>query len=327
MSTHSIEVCPEPRENLLDQVDYWAGMPLRLLGQFCRNSHDICRVLDLIKLNPLGPGLIDLQHPWVTGINPDSGRWIWEENVIYRSPKDESLKNLHDDRVILVATGKFMASRVRKSATLPELEIGPKRRMPHAINYMHGSSHYSSGIIILNNMRDGFRHLSDPQFRRDVRQFVRCERRELLFLFRDRQYDPRQYAFLSCCMRTCFHWFCNPNGPQARVLWGNLAPFAAANLITGHWADDVYALRQSDGASRVIRPAIPASTYMRSGPYFGNRDHAIWPEKVLAKVNDFRIRLRGKKSGMFFVDRRKVYADQIGARTRRGQSHEYRTTV
>jgi len=199
--------------------------------------------------------------------------------------------------------------------------------MPHAINYMHGSSHYNSGIILLNDMEEGFRHVTSLSFRRDLRRFVRREKREVLFIFRDPQYDPRVYAHLSCCMRTHFHWFCNPNGPQARVLWGNLAPFAAANLITGHWADDVYALRNPEGATRVVRPPIERSSYMQRGPYHGERDAAIWPEKTLAKVNDLRIRLRGQKSGMFFVDRRKVYADQIKARTDKGETHEYRSHI
>jgi hypothetical protein len=199
--------------------------------------------------------------------------------------------------------------------------------MPHAINYMHGSSHYNSGLIILNDLSDGFFHLSDPQFRRDIRHFVKQERREVLFLFRDAHYDPREYAHLSCCMRTMFHWFCNPNGPQRRVLWGNLSPFAAANLITGHWADDVYALASPDGPARVVRPSIASDLYLQNGPYQGSRATAKWPEKLLAKINDARIRLRGKKAGMFFVDRRKVYQDQIAARERNGEEHDYRASI
>jgi len=317
----------DARIRLWDRVDYWAGMPVRLLGQAFRNSHDILRVVDLLKFHPLGAGLIPLDHPWVTGINPETGNFIWPENVIYRSPRLAESVEYPSDIDISVSVGKFMASRVRKSAMTPELPIGPKRRMPHAINYMHGSSHYNSGLVILNDLRDGFYHLSDPQFRRDIREFVKKERREVLFLFRDQNYDPREYAYLSCCMRTMFHWFCNPNGPQRRVLWGNLSPYAAANLITGHWADDVYALASPDGASRVIRSPIKSDCYLQNGPYQGCRDSAKWPEKLLAKINDVRIRLRGKKGGMFFVDRRKVYQDQIAGRERNGEDHDFRASI
>lgn len=314
-------------ERLQNAVDYWGLLPFRLMRQAMRNGHDIVRVLDLIRFHPMQPGAVDLEHPWCTGLSPHTGDLIWNHNVIYKTPRRETLAELASDEEILIATGRFMASRVRKSAVTPELPVGPKRRMPHAINYMHGSSHYNSGIILLNDMEEGFRHVTSLSFRRDLRAFVKKERREVLFIFRDPEYDPRVYAHLSCCMRTHFHWFCNPNGPKARVLWGNLAPFAAANLITGHWADDVYALKKADGATQVVRPPIAHREYMRHGPYFGQRDTAIWPEKSLAKLNDLRIRLRGQKSGMFFVDRRKVYADQIKARTDKGETHEYRSNV
>jgi|JI10StandDraft_1071094.scaffolds.fasta_scaffold03703_12 hypothetical protein len=314
-------------ERLHNALDYWGLLPFRLIRQAMRNGHDICRVLDLIRFNPLQPGAVDLDHPWCTGISPHTGKLIWHDNVIYSTPRREGQPELPSDDEILIATGRFMASRVRKSAATPELPVGPKRRMPHAINYMHGSSHYNSGIILLNDLEEGFRHITSFSFRRDLRAFVKQERREVLFIFRDPEYDPRVYAHLSCCMRTHFHWFCNPNGPKARVLWGNLAPFAAANLITGHWADDVYALREPDGATKVTRPPICQGKYLQAGPYHGEREYAIWPEKTLARINDLRIRLRGQKSGMFFVDRRKVYADQIKARTEKGESHEYRSNV
>src|SRR5690606_29343230 len=129
------------------------------------NCHDILRVIDLLKFRRLGAGLVSLDHPWVTGINPATGDYIWYDNVIYRSPRTNASTAYPKDAEVLVSVGKFMASRVRKSAMLPELPIGPKRRMPHAINYMHGSSHYNSGLIILNDLSDGFFHLSDPQFR------------------------------------------------------------------------------------------------------------------------------------------------------------------
>ncbi len=306
----------------LDSAWYWLGLPVRWAQQMVRNGSDILRVLDIIRFRPLPAGLVDLEHPWVTGINPQTGEPIWRDNVIYRSPRPAAAEHLADDDVVLLANGRFLAYRVRQSAVTPELPLGPQRRMPHAINYIHGSSHYNSGIIILNDLDDGYRHITDPQFRRELYRFVRSERREVLFLFRERTYDPREYAYFSCCMRSLFPWFCNPNGPEENVLWGNAAPFPAANLITGHWSDDVYALNQPGGADKVVRPAIRPGVYMTQGPFNSGRKSALWPEKALAWATYMRVKIRGAKGGMFFIDRRKIYEDQIRNRGARGLSDE-----
>ena len=90
--------------------------------------------------------------------------------------------------------------------------------MPHGINYIHGASHYSSGIILFTDFRDGYQHITNPAFRRELFRFVQTEQREVLFLFRNREYRPRDYPYFSCCIRAVFPWFCNPNGPQDNVL-------------------------------------------------------------------------------------------------------------
>jgi len=307
-----------PIRSRIDAAAYWLGLPYYWGRQVVRNGHDILRVLDITQWRPMRSGLVDLNHPWVTGINPKTGNLIWRDNVIFSSPRGASAQDLPDDDVVLESTGKFLAQRVRQSAVTPELPVGPKRRMPHAINYQHGASHYNSGIILLTDLQEGYRYITDPRFRRELRRFVRDERREVLFLFRNRDYQPREYAYFSCCMRTLFAWFCNPNGPQGRVLWGNAAPFPAANLITGNWANDVYALNREGGADAVVRPAVKAGVYFTEGPYDRGRDHALWPEKLLAWFTYWRVRMRGAKGGMFFVDRRRVYADQIQNRLARG---------
>jgi hypothetical protein len=295
---------------MLDGLGYWLGLPFRWGYQMAHNGHGIVRVLDIIKFRPLSAGLVGLDHPWVTGLNPATGRFIWPENVIYRTPRPDDPALVSDDRV-LTATGKFMAGRVRQSAVTPELPVGPRRRMPHAINYIHGTSHYNSGILLFTDMAESYRHVTDPAFRRELWRFVQAENREVLFVLRRREYEPREYAYFSCCMRTVFPWFCNPNGPQAKVLWGNAAPYPAANLITGRWVNDVYALKKPGGAEKVIRPPVSPNAYFQDGPYDRGRDHALWPEKLLAWVTYWRVRARGRKGGMFFVDRRKVYEDQI----------------
>ncbi len=299
-------------------IRYWLGLPFRWAYQAIHNSHGIVRVLDITKLRPLPAGLVGLDHPWVTGLNPSTGKPVWHENVIYRTPRKANANGLADDDVVLTATGKFLAERVRQSAVTPELPIGPKRRMPHGINYIHGASHYNSGIILFTDFSDGYQHITNPNFRRELHRFVQTEQREVLFLFRTREYRPRDYAYFSCCMRAVFPWFCNPNGPQDNVLWGNAAPFPAANLITGHWMKDVYTLKQPGGAERVIRPPIQSGAYFQDGQYNSGRDGAVWTEKLLAWATHLRVRLRGAKGGMYFVDRRTVYADQIENRHIRG---------
>ncbi len=61
------------------------------------------------------------------------------------------------------------------------------------------------------------------------------------------------------------------------MLWGNAVPDPAANLITGHWADDVYALKAPGGAAAGFRPPGERGRYFR-GEYGGGRRHARWPE-------------------------------------------------
>ena len=132
-----------------------------------------------------------------------------------------------------------------------------------------------------------------------------------MVMFRRRDYSPADYAYFVGCLRTLFPWFCNSNGPQKRVLWGNPSPFPVANIITGCWISDVYRLKQPGGADAVVRPPIPAGRYFTGGPYRGWRRKPVWPEKLLARYTHWRIRWRGVRGGLFFVDRRKLIAGQL----------------
>jgi hypothetical protein len=108
------------------------------------------------------------------------------------------------------------------------------------------------------------------------------------------------------------------DGPKDPVLWGNHAPYPVANLITGRWANDVYALKRPNGKNEVVRPAISPATYFQHSPYGLGRQDYRWPERLLAFATYWRVRIRGARGGMFFVDRRKVYAEQIEARHKLG---------
>jgi hypothetical protein len=305
-----------------DNLTYWLGLPLRWAWQVAHNGLGIVRVLDITRFRPLPAGLIAPDHPWATGINPDTGRPVWHENVLYRSPRGPGDAGLPWDDEVVTKTCRYLAEKAALSAVVPEIPQGPGRRMPHAINYIHGSSHYNSGIVVFTDFADGLAHFTDGRFRAELRRFVRRERREVLILFRRREYAAREFAYFSCCLRTLFPWFCNANGPKGRVLWGNASPFPAANLITGNWARDVYALKRPGGAAAVARPPVAAGDFFQGASYGAGRRHYRWPERILAWGTYWRVRMRGGRGGMFFVDRRRVYADQIEGRRRLGLADE-----
>lgn len=304
-----------------DSTKYWFGLPLRWALQMAHNGKGILRVLDIIRLRPMAGGLLGADHPWMTGICPRLGREIWPDNVIFRTPRPDDIR-LPPDEQIVRRTGEFLASRVR-SSLVPTSAAGTfAPKMPHAIDYIHGTSHYNSGWMIFDDFAQAVGYFTDPAFRREVYRFAATERREVLILFRRPDYRPKDFALFVCTMRTLFCWFCNANGPKRRVLWGNAAPYPTANLITGHWMADVIALRCADGPERAVRPAITPGRWFRDPYRPTNRRTTLWPERLLAWVTYQRIRLRGSKGGMFFVDRRRVMAEQIARRARRGLPDE-----
>jgi hypothetical protein len=253
-------------------------------------------------------GLVGPKHPWVTGNEPISGRPIWPQNILYRSPCGADTES---DTAIVAKTGRFLAQIVARSAVVPEIPWGRKRRMPHGINYIHGAVHYNGGFIVLEDFRDGIRHFSDARFVAEVRRFARAARREIVVIFRRRDYDLVEYAQFVAFIRTALPWFCNSNGPKQRVLWGNPAPYPTVNLITGNWIRDTYRLKTETGRKTVVRPPIAPGEFFQNGPYKGTRETARWPEKMLAILTYWRIRLRGVRGGLFFVNRAKLIPETL----------------
>jgi hypothetical protein len=92
------------------------------------------------------------------------------------------------------------------------------------------------------------------------------EKREMMLVFRQRHYEPREFAFLMGFLRSRLPWFCNSNGPRKRVLWGNPAPFPVVNIIRGNWITDVYRLK-TQGAHAALRPPIPKGRYFTDAGY------------------------------------------------------------
>ena len=304
-----------------DATKYWFGLPLRWALQMAHNGKGILRVLDIIHLRPMGGGLLPASHPWMTGICPTLGREIWPNNVIFRTPRPADA-HLPEDRQIVHRTGEFLASRVRSSIATPGATGPYAPKMPHAINYIHGTSHYNSGWMLFDDFAEATSYFTDPDFRREVYRFVAAERREILIVFRRPEYRAKDFALFVCTMRSLFCWFCNANGPKKRVLWGNAAPYPTANLITGHWMADVIALRHPDGPMRVVRPAIDENRWFQGNYTPTRRRSTTWAEYLLAWVTYQRVRVRGPRGGMFFVDRRRVMADQIARKARRGVADE-----
>lgn len=291
-------------------LHYWFTIPWTWLRQFFHNGWGILCVFDITRWRPLPAGLLPPDHPWATGIDPATGRPIWHQNVLYCSPRPDRA-DLPDDDHVIEQVGRFLARMTAHSTVVPEIPWGPERPMPHGINYIHGTAHYNSGLLVFTDFADAIEHFTDPRFAAEVRRFARTERREVLVLFRQREYSTTDYAYFACCLRTLFPWFCNSNGPRKRVLWGNPSPFPVANLITGNWIRDVYRLKQPGGAGAVVRPPIAPGRYFTTAPYRGWRREPLWPEKLLARYTNWRIRLRGSRGGLYFVDRRKLLADQL----------------
>ena len=210
MSSPVLTTLPEPRaEHWAETLVYYLSIPAVWAKQFFHNLKGILHVCDILYFRPMKAGLIPPGHPFVTGVNPATGAPAWGQNVLFRSPRaaDDDGRSLPEDDLIVRKVGGYMAGMVSRSATIPEVPWGPKRRMPHAINYIHGGVHYNSGILLFNDFADGIYHLSDRRFAAEVRRFAREEEREILMMFRQRRYTAREYAYFVAFLRTILPWF------------------------------------------------------------------------------------------------------------------------
>jgi hypothetical protein len=254
-------------------------------------------------------GLIDEQHPFCTGIEPLTGESIWAKNVIFRTtprhPWPGAIPPEPDD-ILVTKVGNHLRKQVMMAASTRDFPTGRPSPMPPGILYLHGGVHYNGGWLIFNDFQEAIHHFTDPRFAAEFRRFVKEQRREPVTLFRDRDYDRDAFARFVCFMRTAFPWFSNSNGPKKFVLWGNPSPYPAVNTITGNWIRDCRALQHDSSRRTVARPPIPAGVYFQNGPYAGARMTTRWPENLLAWITDIRIRVRGEKENLYFVDKRKL---------------------
>jgi hypothetical protein len=289
---------------------YYGSVPRNWLQLTVHNTWGILNVLDIIWLRPMPGGLIDQSHPFCTGLDPATGKPIWNSNMIFRTPRRVEWPRDHrepdSDQEIINKTGEHLCRQVQMAAADAQHPTGRASPMPPGILYLHGGVHYNGGWLLFNDFTEAIEHFSDPRFAAEFRRFVREQHREPVTLFRDRDYDRQAFARFVCFMRTVFPWFSNSNGPKKFVLWGNPAPYAAVNTITGSWIHDCRALKVEERRRTVARPPIPSGQYFQDGPYRGERGTTLWPEHLLAAVTEKRIALRGEKENLYFVDKRKL---------------------
>lgn len=292
------------------RLGYYARTPGNWLQLTAHNTWGILNVLDIIWLRPMPGGLIDETHPFCTGLDPATGRTIWNANVLFRTPRRTTWpagqREPDPDEMIVEKTGDHLRRQVCLAAAGPGHPSGQPAPMPPGILYLHGGVHYNGGWLLFNDFAEAIEHFTDPRFAAEFRRFVREERREPITLFRDRDYDREAFARFVCCLRTLFPWFSNSNGPKKFVLWGNPAPYPAVNTITGHWIRDCRLLKSAAGRAIAARPPIPGQRYFRNGPYRGDRRTTLWPEHLLARFTEKRIALRGERENLYFVDKRKL---------------------
>jgi len=272
-------------------------------AQTVHNGWGILNVWDLILLRPLPGGLLDLEHPFCTGLEPETKLPVWPRNLVYRTPPREDLARASDAELV-ESVGRYMAGLTRLAAARPGSAHGVPNRMPPAIYIIHGAVHYNAGWLLFNDFAEAIAHFTNARFRREFRRFLRHERREPLLVFRERDPDPAAYADFIGFLRSELPYFANSNGRGRPPLWGNRSPYPTVNVVTGRWIRDVRMLRTETG--RRSSPRAPISQlYFADGPYVGARSSASAAEHALAKVHELRIRLRGERGNVYFVDRRR----------------------
>jgi hypothetical protein len=278
---------------------YWTYSNLHMIKQ-------TFNVLDFMYVHRIAAGLLAPDHPWLTGAIPGSaGETIWPRNIVFASPRRAPLPEAESDAEIVNRVGRFLAAMVQRSnVTNPELPQGRERRMPHAVNYLHGPVHYNGGYAIFDDFRDAMLHLSDRRFAAEFLRFARRERRELTIVLRERSYDPEEYAWFVAFVRAHLPWYCNGNGPtKKRVLHGTPSPYPAVNPINGSWIADVRSLQRGRLAG-LARPPIEAKYF--TGAYAGHRTDFTWLERLHAWLQWLVTEAKGFQGGLVFTRRRLI---------------------
>jgi hypothetical protein len=281
-------------------------------GNLIHNTGGALHVMRLLSVNKMPAGLVTAEHPWVTGLMTAEQEPVWPHNIVFRTPigaewaKPDYVPE--SDDAIVGKVGRFLAAMVRKSVVEPEIPHGPHRRMPHAINYLHGAVHYNGLVLLFNTFADAMQYLADTRFRKELRRTIKAERREVTLVFRERNYDPVEFAHFSAFVMSHLPWFANVNGAGRKVMWGNPSPYPAVNIINGAWVADTERLRHGDNVG-IVRPPVEQDLYFQ-GEYGVPTRGVNSFERMHAYLINKWVRSRGFKGGLYFVDRRQIEPDR-----------------
>jgi hypothetical protein len=265
-------------------------------------------VLDFMWLHKVGPGLLPADHPWLTGKIPGTAETVWQKNIVFASPRKDTYQGLkpEEDAKIIIRVGAFLAGMVARSNVVnPEIPQGKSRRMPHAVNYLHGAVHYNGCYVLFNDFEDAMFYLSDPDFARQFRKFASREKRELSIVLRERSYDPEEYAWFLAFVRSHLIWYANANGPtKKRVLHGTPSPYPVVNPINGSWIRDVHNLRMGR-FERIVLAPFRGGEYF-TGVYQGNQREYTVLDRFHAWAQYLITKAKGFQGGLVFTKRRRI---------------------
>ena len=278
---------------------YCFGRQMALLAIEVPAVYFFMRVLDR-------PGLLGPDHPWVSGVMPGADQATWTQNIAYRSESALGATPKSDDEIV-TKVGRFLSKMVARSVPhSPGLPQGPTRRMPHAVNYLHGAVHHNGLFMLFDDIPDVIAHLTDERFRKELMRLGRRERREISLVLRTRKVDPERYAYCIGCVRGALPWFANGNGPTGKpVLWGNAAPYPVINLIHGPWMGDMWRLWRRGPAHIVREPLDPEKRLLTPRTLRGRR-HIVWADRLLAWIMFLDVKSRGFGGQLAFTDRKVI---------------------
>ena len=290
--------------------------PLRALWYWLYSNLHMAKatydVLDFMFVHKIGAGQLAPDHPWLTGLIPGTPETVWQHNIVFASPRGAKWRiDPESDRVIVTRIGKFLAAMVERSNFAhPEIPQGKCRRMPHAVNYLHGAVHYNGGFLIFDDFADAMFHFSDPHFVAEFKAFARAEKRELTIVLRERSYHPEEYAWFIGFIRAHQPWYANGNGPtKRRVLYGTPSPYPAINPINGSWVvhmRNLYRRRLGE----IVQPPLGPSRYFK-GSYQGNQRDYAFIERFHVWAQNLVVIAKGFQGALVFSSRAKIEPENL----------------
>lgn len=269
------------------------------VAHYLSNTWGILNVFDLVWLRPMPGGLVESSHPFSTGLSPETGEPIWRSNRLFATEPTSS--EFESDELILGKTIDYVRTMFAQSTATRAAPKGRTAPMPPAINLLHGPVHYNGVTLLFNEPREAARHFSDRRFVRELRRFIDREKREIMVVFREREYDPDDLALFTCLARTVLPYWANPNGNKRRMHWGVPSPYPLVNIITGNWIRETRMLLSESGRANVARPPMPSGSYFEQGPYDGGWEDYLLPERLLAGFTSWRVKIRKQQGGVYFI--------------------------